>query len=277
MIWSFTLSLAAIYKQHKRFWQIVGWGYNCKAHYWEAWNLEKQYGSWEIVSCHRSCVQQQQQQQQSGVMSVSEGLCTWVQLQVNHHFRLKICNKNLLYCGMCQVQAILPMDKPGRVSLVGWAKQAEWLVPGMFRNIMVFRICTSGFIQWACVDYTMGICGFCRRVCGFWTMVRYGRWPKKMCPLCLVRGLNRGRKSDMKTIMLKTKSNPQKTEVSKTCWRNNLRTNFHNKFSSLKTGLSNEVHILLMSTRTTKVKWKCQCTTQCQKKYYFTTDYVSQK
>jgi hypothetical protein len=202
----------------------------------------------------------QQQQQQSGVMSVSEGLCTWVQLQVNHHFRLKICNKNLLYCGMCQVQAILPMDKPGRVSLVGWAKQAEWLVPGMFHNIMVFRICTSGFIQWACVDYTMGICGFCTRVCGFWTMVRYGRWPKKMCPLCHVRGLNRGRKSDMKTIMLKTKSNPQKTEVSKMCWRNNLRTNFHNKFSSLKTGLSNEVHILLMSTRTTKVKWKCQCT-----------------
>jgi hypothetical protein len=145
-------------------------------------------------------------------------------------------------------------------SLVGWAKQAEWLVPGMFHNIMVFRICTSGFIQWACVDYTMGICGFCTRVCGFWTMVRYGRWPKKMCPLCHVRGLNRGRKSDMKTIMLKTKSNPQKTEVSKMCWRNNLRTNFHNKFSSLKTGLSNEVHILLMSTRTTKVKWKCQCT-----------------
>lgn len=117
MIWSFTLSLAAIYKQHKRFWQIVGWGYNCKAHSWEAWNLEKQYGNWEIVSCHRSCVQQQQQQ--SGVMSVSEGLCTWVQLQLNHHFRLKVCNKILLYCGMCQVQAILPMDKPGRVSETG--------------------------------------------------------------------------------------------------------------------------------------------------------------
>jgi hypothetical protein len=59
---------------------------------------------------------QQQQQQQSGVMSVSEGLCTWVQLQLNHHFRLKVCNKNLLYCGMCQVQAILPQDEPGRVS-----------------------------------------------------------------------------------------------------------------------------------------------------------------
>jgi hypothetical protein len=58
----------------------------------------------------------QQQQQQSGVMSVSEGLCTWVQLQLNHHFRLSVCNKNLLYCGMCQVQAILPMDEPGRVS-----------------------------------------------------------------------------------------------------------------------------------------------------------------
>jgi hypothetical protein len=129
--------------------------------------------------------------------------------------------------------------------------------------------------QWACVNYTMGICGFCTRVCGFWTMVRYGRWSKNMCPLCLVRGLKRGRKSDMKTIMLKTKSNPQKTEVSKKCWRNNLRTNFHNKFSSLKTGLSNEVHILLMTTRTTKVKWKCQCTTNCQKKYYFTTDCVS--
>jgi hypothetical protein len=146
---------------------------------------------------------------------------------------------------MCQVQAIFPED----TSLVGWAKiskqaakQAEWLVPGMFHNIIVFMICTSGFPQWACVDYTMGICGFCTRMCGFWTMVRYCRWPKKMCPLCLVRGLKRGRKSDMKTIiMLKTKSNPQKTEVLKKCWRNNLRTNFHNKFSSLKTGLSNEV------------------------------------
>jgi hypothetical protein len=166
-------------------------------------------------------------------------------------------------------------------SLVGWAKiskQAELLVPGMFHNIMVFRICTSGFTQWACVDSTMGICGFCTRVSAFWTMVRYCRWPKKMCPLCLVRGLKRARKSDMKTIiMLKTKSNPQKTEVSKKCWRNNLRTNFHSKFSSLKTGLSNEVHILLVTTRTTKVKWKCQCTTNCQKKYYFTTECVSQK
>jgi hypothetical protein len=58
----------------------------------------------------------------------------------------------------------------------------QWPVPSTPHN-MIF----SWFAQWAC---------------GFWTIGRPGR-PKKTCPLCLVRGLRRGRKGHMKTIMCK--------------------------------------------------------------------------
>jgi hypothetical protein len=43
----------------------------------------------------------------------------------------------------------------------------------MFHNIMVCRICTSGFTQWACVDCTMGICGLHN---GYMWILHKGVW-----------------------------------------------------------------------------------------------------
>jgi hypothetical protein len=72
----------------------------------------------------------------------------------------------------------------GKIS-EGAAKWAQWLVPGRFHNVMVFMICTCGFLQQAC---------------GFWTMVRSGR-PKKTCSFVPCKGTQkRHRKRHMKII-----------------------------------------------------------------------------